>query len=137
LPDAVVDLLDIDVKALIIAKTNVDKFTLSLTVLGSDLLAKTTEPYDVLLCNLPYVPDGFQINPAALQEPRLAIFGGPDGLDIYRKLFMQTSSLPHKPLYILTEALPPQHPELAAIALQSGYIQEQAVDFIQQFKYQK
>ena len=109
LPKASVELLEIDPKALEVAKMNVDKFTLSIKLLRSDLLAQTEASHDVLLCNLPYIPDDYQINEAASQEPKIAIFGGPDGLDLYRKLFLQVKNRPFKPLYILTESLLPQH----------------------------
>jgi release factor glutamine methyltransferase len=133
LPNTNVDLLEIDQQALKVAKSNVDKFTLNISLIRSDLLAQSGQDYDILLCNLPYVPDDFQINPAAMREPRLAIFGGPDGLDIYRRLFKQIRNLRKQPLYILTEALPPQQAELAAIAKSVGYDLQQADDFIQLF----
>lgn len=137
LPQNTVELLEIDSKAIKIAKMNVDKFTLGLPVIKSDLLSGSDQAYDILLCNLPYVPDGFQINQSALREPRIAIFGGPDGLDVYRKLFKQVQKRSYKPLYILSESLPPQHAQLAEIAAKSGYIQVQQDDFIQVFEYQK
>jgi release factor glutamine methyltransferase len=137
LAQATVDLLEIDDNALRIAKTNVVKFTLGINVILSDLLAKSNQNYDVLLCNLPYVPDDFQINTSATLEPRLAIFGGPDGLDVYRKLFEQVRKLSIQPLYILTEALPPQHSQLAVIAQSTGYKLQQTADFIQVFAIRK
>lgn len=133
LSNARVDLLDIDPKALEVAKMNVDKFTLTLNVVKSDLLAQAPANYEVLLCNLPYVPDDFQINLAAAHEPRQAIFGGPDGLDLYRKLFNQLESRSQRPLYILTEALPPQHQTLSEIGQQAGYKVARVKDFIQIF----
>jgi len=132
-PEITVDLLDIDPKALKIAKINVDKFTLKAEVGRSDLLASSSQDYDIVLCNLPYVPDDYQINRAAAKEPRLAIFGGPDGIDVYRRLFKQLSQLPKQPLYILTEALPPQHQQLSDIAARSGYQVQRQNSFIQQF----
>ena len=129
-----IELLEVDPKALKVAKINVDKFTLKIKVTKSDLLTRSSQQNDVLLCNLPYVPDDFHINTAALHEPRLAIFGGHEGLDIYRKLFRQIIKLPKKPLYILTEALPPQHPKLKQIASSSGYYLRQTNDFIQLFE---
>jgi len=133
LPGTAVELLDIDPKALEAAQTNVDKFTLSINVIKSDLLAATSRHYDVLLCNLPYVPDNYKINLAAEHEPAGAIFGGPDGLDLYRRLFEQVTKRPKQPLYILTEALPLQHPALRAIAEQAGYRTAKTDDFIQVF----
>ncbi len=126
-----VELLEIDPKAIKVAKTNVDKFTLKIRTVKSDLLTCSTQQNDVLLCNLPYVPDDFHINQAAAQEPKIAIFDTcPDGLDIYRKLFQQVAKLPKKPLFILTESLPPQHHALQGIAEAHGYQLQQTDDFI-------
>lgn len=132
-PNTSVDLLDIDSTTLKIAKINVDKFTLSINIIKSDLLDHSAMDYDILLCNLPYVPDDYHINQAATHEPRIAIFGGSDGLSLYRKLFLQVSKLPKQPLYILTEALPFQHTELQDIARHQGYQLEKTDDFIQLF----
>jgi release factor glutamine methyltransferase len=130
LPEAHVDLIDIDAKALKVAKTNVDKFTLPISVLQSDLLDGSDESYDLLLCNLPYVPDDFRINTAATHEPKLAIYGGVDGLDLYRKLFEQIKTRPNKPLYLLFESLPTQHPFLKTLAQSNGYEVTKINDFI-------
>lgn len=130
---AQVELLEIDRQAVKVAQTNVDKFTLVINVVESDLLAKSGQINHILLCNLPYVPDDYKINLAASHEPKLAIFGGPDGLDVYRRLFKQVQALQTKPLYILTEALPPQHKTLRAIAKTAGYSLELTDDFIQAY----
>jgi len=134
LPQAKVELIDIDKEALKITKINVDLFTLSISIKQSDLLKDVSTSYDVLLCNLPYVPDEFVINQAASYEPRIAIFGGPDGLDLYRKLFAQLQKRPSKPLYILSESLPSQHSALTEIACRNGYELFQVDDFIQVFR---
>jgi release factor glutamine methyltransferase len=132
-PNASVELLDVDPVALKVAKMNVDKFTLNISLIKSDLLEQSSQDYDVLLCNLPYVPDSYQINQAATREPRIAIFGGPDGLGLYRRLFNQVSKLPKQPLFILTESLPPQHMTLAQLAGRAGYKLRATDDFIQLF----
>jgi release factor glutamine methyltransferase len=134
LPKARVELLEIDPEALKVAQKNVDLFTIEISVTRSDLLKNTNQANDVLLCNLPYVPDSFTINPPAMREPQVAIFGGPDGLDLYRQLFEQVRNLQNKPLFILTEALPPQHPQLASLASKTGYELAKTDDFIQVFK---
>jgi release factor glutamine methyltransferase len=134
LSKALVELIDIDPEALKVAKTNVDKFTLNISLIKSDLLEQSSQDYDVLLCNLPYVPDSYHINQAATHEPSVAIFGGPDGLDLYRRLFKQVAKLPQQPLYILTEALPPQHASLEQLANKSGYKLKQTDDFVQVFE---
>ncbi|HEX4774810.1 MAG TPA: HemK/PrmC family methyltransferase [Candidatus Saccharimonadales bacterium] len=137
LANNLVELLDIDDQALIVTKTNVDKFTLSIDVIKSDLLTGLNHNNQILLCNLPYVPDNFRINQAAMHEPKIAIFGGPDGLDLYRKLFNQVQSLTTKPLYILCEALPSQHARLKQIAGKVGYEPYKNQDFIQVFRFLK
>lgn len=134
LPRATVDLLDIDNNALEIAKLNVIKFATGQFVIQSDLLLQATRQYDVLLCNLPYVPDDYIINRAAAHEPALALFGGPDGLDIYRKLFDQVRQQKSKPLLILCESFPMQHEEMIRIATSIGYHLAKADDFIQVFR---
>jgi release factor glutamine methyltransferase len=133
LENASVDLLEIDDEALKVAERNVDLMTSHVTVKKSDLLLGGLKSYEVLLCNLPYVPDAYEINKAASFEPKIALFGGPDGLDLFRRLFEQVSELADRPLYILTEALPSTHDALLAIAVATGYRLLRTEDFIQVF----
>jgi len=129
--------VDIDENCLEVARKNARKLAATITLIKSNLLEAIPETLldnAALLCNLPYVPDNFQINTAATHEPRLAIFGGSDGLDLYRKLFNQLDQRATKPTYILAESLPPQHEVLASIAKQSGFVLDRTEDFIQVFK---
>lgn len=132
-PDAVVDLYDISSGALAVAKHNVHLHELRLHARKMNLLRRPLRPYDVILANLPYVPDRWKINEAAMAEPKIAIFGGADGLDIYRKLFVQLQRFTWKPKYVLTESLPPQHVKLMKIAAEGGFKLHQTDDFIQVF----
>lgn len=136
-PEANVYGVDIDPECLEVAKTNAVHLGAQVTFLESDLLSGLTTsgstPF-ALLCNLPYVPNTFQINPAAMNEPRLAIFGGYDGLDLYRKMFSQIVSTQWYPHFLLTESLPPQHEQLAELAQVKGYKQKLEEDFIQLFE---
>jgi release factor glutamine methyltransferase len=134
LPNVSIDLLEIDTEALQVARANVVAQTIDIPLISSDLLSNSPKDYDILLCNLPYVPDNFPINTAATHEPKLAIFGGPDGLDVYRQLFKQLQDiqyLQHRPLYILTESFPTQHALLSKIASEASYQPQYAIDFIQ------
>ncbi len=137
-PEANVIATDIDSNCLDVAKQNAQNLDADITFLQGDLLQplRTIPLSDyptTLLCNLPYVPDNFQINTAATHEPRHALFGGEDGLNLYRKLFTEVSNLSRQPQYILTESLPPQHEALAAIAKAAGYSLAKTDDFIQLF----
>lgn len=129
-----VDLYDIDASCLAVARHNCALHELHLHCYKRDLLNRPTRPYNVLLANLPYVPDRWKINQAAAMEPRIAIFGGHDGLDLYRRLFEQIKKLPWQPKYIFTESLPPHHQKLAKIAQKAGYELAKTQDFIQLFQ---
>lgn len=133
IPGSRVDLYEISSGALAVAKHNVHMHELHLHARKMNLLSRPLRPYDALLCNLPYVPDSWEINQAALAEPKIAIFGGKDGLDLYRKLFKQLQRFTWKPSYVITESLPPQHEALAAIAVEYGFTIHSSSDFIQIF----
>lgn len=133
IPDSEVTLIDIDKNCLAVADENIIKHGVEVNVLRSDLLKDYRGDVDVLLCNLPYVPEEWHINEAAMHEPKLAIFGGKDGLDVYRKLFTQIKARTQKPKFILTESLPPQHEALSIIATVSGFKPLESDDFIQVF----
>lgn len=137
LPDATVWGLDIDPACLEVAKRNAEMYDVKITLAKSDLLSDMRLPREpkalILLCNLPYVPDTHTINPAAGHEPRIAIFGGPDGLDLYRKLFQQLDNVRNRPLLILSESLPPQHKALCELAEHHGYTLLDENDFIQAY----
>lgn len=134
--------LDISEPALEIAKRNAKKLKAKVNFRQFDLLTDNISSVmkpninTVVLANLPYVPNDFHINLAAGHEPGFAIFGGKDGLDYYHLLFVQLSkmNLENVQMTVMTEALPPQHNELANIAKESGFRLEKTQDFIQVFK---
>lgn len=128
-----VDLYDIDAATLSVARHNQALHELHLHTRKSDLLKRHIRSYDVILANLPYVPDHYKINQAAAMEPKIAIFGGKDGLDIYRRFFTQLHHFSWKPKFVLTESLPPQHSDLAKIAESNGFKPLKSEDFIQVF----
>lgn len=143
IPNAKVIATDIDPKCLVVAKKNAQKLGAKVKFFQDDLLEPFLQGYTlqnlqklftVLLCNLPYVPDSFKVNQAAAMEPKIAIFGGSDGLDLYRQLFKQINSLPAKPYFVLCESMPPQHKKLAVIAKKAGYRLKSTKDFVQLFK---
>lgn len=138
LPEAEVVATDIDAASLQVAQANADKLQANIAFAQGDMLTPVkdalAQPIVITLANLPYVPDDHQVNRAALHEPRIAIFGGPDGLDPFRKLFEQAAKLIKHSAYILTESLPPQHKQLAFIAARHGFLQTREEDFIQVFE---
>lgn len=138
MPDTEVILTDIDPLCIEIAKQNADIHKVNVTFAQGDLLQPIAHFSPVVFaCNLPYVPDSHTINQAAMQEPNHAIFGGTDGLDIYRKFFAQVQAAPQKPEHILTESLPFQHDDLNIVAQESRYQLKETRGFIQLFAYQE
>lgn len=127
--------IDIDNNCLIVARANSINLNAEVTFLEGNLLSTLeSDKKFIVLANLPYVPNNFKINPAAMNEPKIAIFGGPDGLDLYRQMFSQIQRRKNKPSLVLTESMPPQHNELAIIASKNGYALSDTADFIQLFK---
>lgn len=89
-----VEALDVSEAALELARANVARNHLTERVLlrRGDLYRLDGGPYRLLLANPPYIAraelDGLMPEVAA-HEPRLALDGGPDGLDAYRALAAQ------------------------------------------------
>lgn len=94
-PDVEVTASDISDDALAVARINVDKHGLQdrITLLHSDGLASVGGPFDLIVCNPPYVnAQSMATLPAEYQaEPALALdgnmHGGSDGMDFIRQLF--------------------------------------------------
>ncbi len=90
-PEVRVDAADLSVAALEVAAINVTRHALDarVTLIESDGLAATPGPYDLVLCNPPYVnSQSMSALPAEYRaEPELALAGGTDGMDFVRRLF--------------------------------------------------
>ncbi|MBU0916042.1 50S ribosomal protein L3 N(5)-glutamine methyltransferase [Aquabacterium parvum] len=90
-PDVSVDGADISPDALAVARINVEQHGLQdrITLLQSDALSQVNGPYDLILCNPPYVnADSMAKLPAEYRaEPELALASGTDGMDFTRALF--------------------------------------------------
>lgn len=89
-PEVAVDAADLSTEALAVARINVDRHGLAdrIRLLYSDGLAATDGPYDLILCNPPYVNATAMAElPAEYRaEPALALAGGEDGMDFIRGL---------------------------------------------------
>jgi ribosomal protein L3 glutamine methyltransferase len=89
-PDIQVDATDISPDALAVAHINVEKHKMQarIRLLQSDLFAQVQGPYDVILCNPPYVNQHSmaKLPPEYRAEPELALAGGADGLDLVRRI---------------------------------------------------
>lgn len=102
-PDATVHAVELDPVALAWARQNAE-----LCAQNGDTPIKlyagdVTEPHilsdvdgsvDLVLCNPPYVPEGTEVPPeVAEHDPKMAVFGGTDGLDVIRPVVAAAARL--------------------------------------------
>lgn len=95
-PEVQVTGADISNDALAVATINVDRHALHerVKLVNSDGLLALPGPFDVILCNPPYVCQAsMDALPAEYRaEPELALAGGTDGMDFVRQLFKSAPS---------------------------------------------
>ncbi len=92
LPQARITAIDISPEALAIATANAETHHVAdrIHLLQSDLLSAVTGTFDAIVSNPPYVPDHEPLHPQVRDhEPPTALFAGPQGLNIYRRLIPQ------------------------------------------------
>jgi release factor glutamine methyltransferase len=93
-PNLAVIATDISEQALDIARSNAGRHGVAerVTLCQGDLLEPLVEPVDIICANLPYVKRGDLPPGGPLSyEPRLALDGGPDGLDVLRRFVPQVA----------------------------------------------
>ena len=89
-PDLEVVLSDISPKCVELAKQNAKANDVDVTILQGDLLSSLeNKKIDYLVCNPPYVSESEYLaleKSVKTYEPKLALTGGCDGLDFYRRV---------------------------------------------------
>ena len=96
---AAVDAVDVSPDALAVAQSNIDLYGLQdrVQALRSDLLAQVPADrrYDLIVCNPPYVNEHSMqtLPPEYRHEPRLALAGGDDGMDLVRRILADAPRL--------------------------------------------
>jgi release factor glutamine methyltransferase len=86
-PDLRVVATDVSPDALAVARANAQRLGLDVEFVEGDLLDGVEGPIDAVVSNPPYIDDGTRLVPEiARYEPDVALFGGADGLDVYRRL---------------------------------------------------
>ncbi|MDB4980149.1 MAG: Protein-N(5)-glutamine methyltransferase PrmC, partial [Myxococcales bacterium] len=96
-PDAIVFATDASPAALDVARANAARHGVAITFLEGSLEAPLVPhaPFDLIAANLPYVPsaDIEGLAPEVRAEPRSALDGGRDGLDLVRQLVAAAPAL--------------------------------------------
>ena len=91
-PQARIDAVDISPDALAVARRNVADYKMEdrISLYEGDLYAPLPrgQKYDVILTNPPYVNEASMraLPPEYLAEPRIALAGGEDGMDVVRRI---------------------------------------------------
>ena len=98
LPEAAVYGIDISPAALAVARRNAERHGVGerVRLIAGDLLDRRPGPVDLIVSNPPYVSaDEWASLPPSIRdhEPRLALDGGPDGLEVVRRLISQSQGL--------------------------------------------
>lgn len=95
LPSANIYAFDISKKSLAVAKNNASIYKIKkIKFVENDLLSGVRQKFDIVCANLPYLDKGLKALLASSKsdiaglkfEPKIALAGGNDGLDLYKKL---------------------------------------------------
>ena len=82
-----VTLLDISDSALEVARENAHNLGVEVGFIQSDMWKNVDGKYDIVISNPPYIRNDEKIQDIVRDnEPHLALYGGLDGLDMYRKI---------------------------------------------------
>ena len=95
-PEIRVTLSDISADALDVAAENIRRLSLAVELHQGDLLEGFLPgSFDLIVCNPPYIPtaDCAILQEEVLFEPRNALDGGADGLDLYRRLIASAADV--------------------------------------------
>ena len=122
LPAARIYATDVADGVLDVASYNVRAHNVSdrVTLGKGELLEPLSEPLDLIVANLPYLPSDriSTLQPEIQWEPREALDGGPDGLNLIRGLLSQAPSKFKEHGTILLELDPEQVPAVEKLARQ-------------------
>lgn len=96
LPEIEVYAVDISEDALALARENAARLGLNERIhfQKSDLLENLSERFDLIVANLPYIStqDRHQLSREVLHDPEVALFGGPNGDELVRRLIEQATA---------------------------------------------
>lgn len=120
-PELDIFAVDISPGALAVARRNAEGSG-KISFVESDLLANAVLPekFQMIVANLPYIPSGAldTLQREVRHEPRLALDGGADGLDLVRRLIEQSARRAH---CLLLELGDGQAEEAKTLCLRAGY----------------
>jgi len=116
---------DVSPDAIEVARENARTAEVAVELAVGDLFAGLEGPFALVVANPPYVEDGEIATLApevAKHEPRLALAGGPDGLDVVRRLATQAFARLVRGGALLVEVGADQGPRAAEILRSAGFV---------------
>lgn len=121
-PDLTITATEVSEPALEVARRNAAAHRTTLTFVESDLWDDVEGQFEVVVTNLPYLRDDAraELMPEVRHEPDVALFGGADGLDLYRRFLRGLPAHLAPRGYLFTECDPWQHADLIAEAAKAG-----------------
>ncbi len=137
-PDLSVMGTEVSTPALEVAKTNAERHGLAMHFVQSDLWHGVTGIFDVIVTNLPYLRDDAHqdLMEEVKYEPDIALFGGEDGLDLYRKFLAEVPHFLGPGGYLFTECDPWQHEDMISEAARHNLVPIEQGYFILGFQLQ-
>ncbi len=119
-PDLSITATEISPTAMTLAKKNAAQLKLNTKFIQSDLFDDISGKFSTIVTNLPYLKNDAELMPEVRREPAVALFGGNDGLELYRRFFHQLGNHLAPNGYVFIESDPWQQPELIHEAAQAG-----------------
>jgi release factor glutamine methyltransferase len=121
-PDIAITATEVSLPAMKVAAKNAKAHQVKLELIESDLWEKVEGKFETIVTNLPYLRDDAreEIMEEVKYEPGVALFGGSDGLDLYRKLLAKIKDHLVPGGLLFTECDPWQHETLIAEAAKYG-----------------
>jgi len=121
---AEVTCIDTSEEALALAQENAALLEIkNVTFLQGNLFSSNSESYDVIVANLPYVPedDRPSLAPELAHDPDLALFGGKDGLDILKVFIHESQNHRNNPSICALEIGIGQSTQVEQMLADAGY----------------
>lgn len=127
---------DISKRALKVAQKNAQKYLANIKFVQSNLFQKVRGKYDLIIANLPYVNKKWEWNSKELKyEPKKALYADDNGLELIKKLLLNSSKHLNKNAYLFIEADTSQLDAIAKIATERAFKEVSRTNFSLLFQY--
>ena len=126
---------DLSAEALAVAEENAGRLHTAASWIQSDLFSRIPGRFDMIVSNPPYIAsdviDGMQ-EEVARHEPRLALDGGADGLDLLERIIQEAPAHLHGGGWLLTEIGFDQGDAVREYMLACGYEETEVIKDLEQ-----